>query len=364
MTVWALAKERSTIGSRWTSVKGHASGFDYLRICLAVSVLLWHSYQVSWGVSAAREVWATPLGLVIQLILPAFFALSGFLVAASIVRNPSLKIFLSLRFLRIFPALCVEVILSALILGPLVTSFSLTEYFSGRSFFTYFANIVGWIHYFLPGVFLENPYPEVVNTSLWTVPFELECYILISVVALLGLLKNCKYLPHAFIVCTFTVFVFNKYAGRSGINPGGVDGRVLVLCFFAGLMCFVYRDRLPLRSDYATIAFALAMALVRYDHLVYLAPFFAAYFTVYIGLLNPARTIVVNSGDYSYGTYLYAAPVQQTVVWIFEGHTSWTQNVAISLPATVIFALFSWHCVERPFLRLKSKVRSDKREAY
>ena len=123
-------------------------------------------------------------------VLPIFFALSGFLVAASLVRTRSMPIFLGLRGLRILPALLVEITLSALLLGPLLTGFSLRDYYTGTEFFQYFLNCIGYIHYHLPGVFLTHPVPRTVNGSLWTVPYEAKCYLALAALAILGLSKR------------------------------------------------------------------------------------------------------------------------------------------------------------------------------
>jgi peptidoglycan/LPS O-acetylase OafA/YrhL len=95
--------------------------------------------------------------------------------------------FLGLRAIRIFPALFVEVILSALILGPLVTTLPPQLYFSDPLFFNYLLNAIGDVHFLLPGVFADNPWPRVVNGQLWTIPYELYCYCAISIIALIGL---------------------------------------------------------------------------------------------------------------------------------------------------------------------------------
>jgi peptidoglycan/LPS O-acetylase OafA/YrhL len=123
---------------------------------------------------------------VVTLILPMFFALSGFLVAGSLERCRTLVGFLSMRALRILPALAMEIVLSALVLGPLVTDLPTAAYFGDPEFARYFLNIIGDIHYHLPGVFVTNPLASV-NQQLWTIPFELECYVALAVLASLGL---------------------------------------------------------------------------------------------------------------------------------------------------------------------------------
>lgn len=327
-----------------------------MRVSLAGSVLFWHSYQISYGTPAALDFWRTPAGFLLQLILPMFFALSGFLVSGSLERNRDLRKFLTLRVIRIYPALWVEVLASALVLGPIVTSYTVRQYFACRELFTYFFNTVGWIHYFLPSVFLDNALPRVVNTSLWTVPFELECYVVLPVLVLLGFMRSRVVSLAMFVACTVLVFGYLSYMGQNGTPAGAINGRVLVLCFVAGSIMFRLREFLPFNGKLAILSVALSIVMLRYNASVCFAPLFAAYATVYLGMLNPKRNRIVNSGDYSYGLYLYAAPVQQTVAWALGSSNNWAINVALALPITVGFALFSWHFVEKPFLKVKRYV--------
>lgn len=347
-----------TVGERWAAVGGRPSGFDYMRIFLAVAVLVWHSFQVSYGKPAALAIWDTPFAIPLSMILPSFFALSGFLVSGSLYRNPGLKSFLALRVIRIFPALVVEVTLAALVLGPIFTTLTFHEYFTDYKFRAYFLNTIGYIHYFLPGVFENNPEPGVINSQLWTVPFELECYVLISIASIVGVFKWPKTIVPFFILVTILIFAWNATHGVAPAPAGGVNGRVLVLCFFAGVIVYSFKDIIPWKSSWAAAAAVAAIALTTEpsgstQFLTYCMPVFAAYATVYVGLLSPRRSIIIDSGDYSYGVYLYSFPVQQTIVHLFGTPGGWLGNVAIALPLTVLFALFSWWCIEKPFQKVR-----------
>ena len=78
------------------------AGFDYLRIGLALAVLVWHSIVISGGsASLDKALWSGPIRFLPAAILPMFFALSGFLVAGSLERNSSLITFVGLRAIRI-----------------------------------------------------------------------------------------------------------------------------------------------------------------------------------------------------------------------------------------------------------------------
>src|ERR1700761_7226647 len=131
--------------------------------------------------------------LFVAFLLPMFFALSGFLVAGGHERSNTLITFFGLRIFRIMPALTVEVLLSALILGPLLTTVTRTDYFVNPEFWSYFLNVIGGIHYYLSGVFLANPV-TVVNGQLWTVRWELVCYIVLAVLAIAGIFQRRHWL--------------------------------------------------------------------------------------------------------------------------------------------------------------------------
>ena len=177
----------STLGSQLEATNGRPAGFDYLRLSLAVAIIVWHTIFVCYGGAREEPFWSGPLRPVVFFLVPAFFAMSGFLVAGSLERN-DLRSFLTLRAMRIYPALIFESVLSALVLGPLLTVVTLQAYFADREFWTYLLNIVGYVHYDLPGVFKSNPAGGAVNAQLWTVPLELECYIAIAALAMIGAL--------------------------------------------------------------------------------------------------------------------------------------------------------------------------------
>jgi peptidoglycan/LPS O-acetylase OafA/YrhL len=320
-------------------------GFDYLRIFLAVAVVAWHSVMAAYGRDYAEAVWNSPLRVVIGLVLPMFFALSGYLVAGSMERSRSIEGFLALRAIRIVPALAVEVLLSALVLGPLLTTLPLGSYFGGEEFRSYFLNIVGDIHFRLPGVFSGLPRPGIVNLSLWTIPFELECYATLTVLAAIGLFRRRALFVAAAIA--FTFWWTASLGALENVNLA-VHGRALVIAFLAGVSVYLFRDRIP-RSAALAAACAFASMLLLYSPLTQaLAMWPAAYLTVWLGLQDPPK---LAGGDYSYGVYLFAFPLQQTAAIFLP--REWWINFAAALVLAFAYAAFSWHCVEKPCLDRK-----------
>lgn len=329
------------------------SGFDYLRITLAVSIIAAHATVCSEGhageaILKSNSALLTP----IMFILPVFFALSGFLVAGSLERN-TLPAFLTLRVMRIFPALAVEVALSALIIGPLVTTLPLRDYFNDPLFLRYFLNVTGNIHYILPGVFGGLPLPDFVNAQLWTVPFELDCYIAISIVALGGLVSR----PRLFAAVT-VVLIFLITAFRGNVGPVAdmerLPGLLLVLSFLCGAALYLLRKSVPLTTSLCSISLVLGWMCLQRTSTIYFASIPLAYITVFLGIKNPPRTWLVKHADYSYGVYLYGFPIQQLVSYAFPQHRFALFNFAVALPIAAGCAAISWHCIEKPILSRKS----------
>ncbi|MBN9432240.1 MAG: acyltransferase [Bosea sp.] len=338
------------------AASGYTNGFDYLRVILALAVVLGHSIVASGDPVATAIALGPVFGPFQASILTMFFALSGFLVAGSLDRCRTLEGFATLRVLRIVPALAVEVLLSALILGPVMTELSLSEYFSSRSFYSYFLNIVGSIHFVLPGVFQNNPHPYIVNNSLWTIPYELECYIALIVMAALTLFRRPKWFLAGSVLILLVVAVSIYAAGDREALEGHLPGRLLVVAFLAGVTLYLFRNVIP-RSG----ALALACAVVAFVlmSIPYAKPFSVipvGYLTVWLGLLNPRKIPLLFSGDYSYGLYLFAFPIQQVVASV-PALASWYTIFLIAAPAGLLYAAFSWHFVEKPVLeRRKSAV--------
>lgn len=154
------------------SFHARENNFDFLRFFAAALVLFAHSYPLV----GRRE--DEPLTLLTgyekggSIAVGVFFVMSGYLIASSWLASSSPKSFLIKRALRIFPALIVAVLLSAFVIGPLVTQFDLGRYLAADGTWTYLQNILLVTRYELPGVFTGNLYPDVVNGSLWTLPLE------------------------------------------------------------------------------------------------------------------------------------------------------------------------------------------------
>ncbi len=337
---------------------GFMAGFDYLRIGLALAVLVWHSFVLSTGsASLYRAAWGGPFRFLLAIILPMFFALSGFLVAGSLERT-RIHQFVVLRALRLIPALAVEVTLSALLLGAFFTTLPLSLYLTNPELVSYFGNIIGLVHFSLPGVFERNPAPGVVNSQLWTIPFELECYVVLIVVA--AVLRDRRAFVALIVlislIATALAFCLDPV---SPFQP--IPGRALVVSFLAGVCLHLYREKIPCTAAFGVLAALAAAGLLQFPNTCYLAAFPVAYLTIWLGLMRPPK---IPFGDLSYGVYLFHFPIEQSIMQLCPGIAGWQRLVVLALPSTVLCAWLSWNLIEHPILARKKDVLGAVDRAY
>jgi len=346
-----------TVASILEENNGKGPGFDFLRLALALLILFWHSFVLCNGMPWSIQTLHGPWRIFIFSLVPSFFALSGFLVAGSMVRTERLRTFLLFRILRIVPALVMETVLSAFVLGAWVTTLPLNKYFTSPEFTAYMLNIIGFVHFELPGVFESNPWPRYVNFSLWTIPAELGCYTLLSVLMLAGIAKERVLLLMTFVLVTLMLALMGLGGFDTYTSFVVLSRPMLVCCFAAGNLFYLWRDRIclsPRLFAFSTVAFGLS--IYYYYPLVFsVGAVSITYITIYIGLMRIHKIPLLMRGDYSYGTYLYAYPIQQTVVWLFPALRQFYFVFLIAAPVTLLLAMFSWHLIEKPALTLKKR---------
>lgn len=343
-----------TIDSVLRQHGGAGPGFDALRIALALAILAYHSVLLSHDKATLAAVNQSLYVFIIALV-PMFFALSGFLVTGSAIRTRSVRMFLTYRGLRIFPALAVEVALCALLLGPLVTAAPLMAYFTDKHFFAYFGNILGMVRMSLPGVFLDNPHPNVVNGSLWTLQPEFYCYLIMAGLMISGMVFRRIWFTCGFLVATAALTALNITYGYG--KPGDLfPPNVILYYFFAGIAVFHWKERIALHPLLFAFSLILCCLMLPRQGWSYLAALPLTYCTVYVGMQTIPRIPLLQAGDYSYGIYLFNFPIQQTLVQAFPFLREWWMLLAIAMPLTILFAAASWHWVERPALGLKKRL--------
>lgn len=338
----------------------------------AFIVLLTHCYALTGG-GREFEPLVGVLGMTLgDVAVDVFFITSGFLIVASLLRKDNLVDFFWARALRIYPALMVVLVLTVFILGVFATNLSLGEYFSAQQTYSYLVTnvfLLSGVEFNLPGVFDENPYQSVVNGSLWTIPFELIMYL-------------C--LPLAWSVAG-ALFWFSQVSSFSrvlAVGKAGVfrwmvvsyvllAGSYVLLCdlrdveaeriirlsfmFFSGAAFYLLRNHIVMSPTLFWLSLS-ALCIAVLDEHVFLVVYVCtiAYLLFYLAYVPAGLVRQYNRlGDYSYGLYIYAFPVQQTLVMLYPGMSA-EELLLASGVISLFFAVLSWHLLEKHALRQKS----------
>jgi peptidoglycan/LPS O-acetylase OafA/YrhL len=338
------------------------NNFDAFRLAAAVMVLAGHAFVLSGRGAEEPLIAHTAIGGLGELGVSIFFVISGFLVTMSFQRLGSTAAYLANRVLRIVPGLVVALALTAFVLGPLVTSLPAEAYLARPQTWLYVARnaLLYPVTYALPGVFETNPYPGAVNGSLWTLRLEFTFYLVLPLMAWAGGLnrRGLALLAGAAGLAYLAVLSLPALALEA---PA-----VLVIAarnfwlFAAGAALFAWRDS-PLLARPAPwlAATALFLAVLPFRTATpYLAPL-ALPLAVVGAALRPVAGVRSASrfGDFSYGIYIYAFPVQQALM-----HALGPERLGVAAFAALTFACvlplaaLSWWAVERPALSLKRLV--------
>ena len=136
----------------------------------------------------------------------------------------------------------------------------------------------------------------------------------------------------------------------------GPPGRLLVLSFLAGVTLFLWRDKVPLHAGLFAASLLLTIILLASGRTMFLAAAPIAYVTAYLGLARPRPIPFLMQGDYSYGLYLFAYPLQQTYALLFPSARVWWLDSLFAVIAGLAYACFSWHVVEKRVLSQRKRI--------
>ncbi len=309
--------------------------FDWMRLFFALSVVFWHVNTAS----QVNLLVSRPIPLV-----PAFLAISGYLVLQSWERSRGAAHFWWKRALRVVPAMVVSLVLTTVLGGWHALADSMAAYLS---------------------LGLSMDYTG--NAPLWSLSCEEILYFLLTVLAGIGAYKR-----HPWAI--FVLLGLSLWLYQSTLDATQAQQRIAMLpaSFFIGNVVYMYRSRLfetARKFGWLICLSALALRigeqfLQGIDFKTMNEPgYWILYALALIGLLlaclskggdRPARM------DLSYGCYVYHWPIMR--YFVDSGVIGW-QMFPICIGLTLLMAVLSWKFVEAPCLRLKSFRLKDRREA-
>ena len=332
---------------------GRDNNFQLIRLLSATAVVLFHSYALTnhW---TDEPLWKRIPELNFGALgVACFFVISGFLVTRSWLARERVSSFVAARALRIYPALIAAVVLTVLLAGA-SSALDWSAFLSHPQTREFVLHVTpAWeMKYQLPGAFAGNPTPHDVNGSLWTLPVELRLYGAVLVAGAAGLLARRR----LFIAGSCALFAL--YLWRPdwlSLFSADVATRDLIVLFALGSLASVWRDVIPV--SLAIAAGVLTLLVVNPADLArgtFFAPLLA--YLVLVAAYHPRLQwrAFNRVGDYSYGVYVYSFPIQQSLI-AFNPGIDPMPLFGLALPLTLAVAALSWHGLEAPALRLKSR---------
>lgn len=314
-----------------------------IRLALAVMVVFSHSWVMTQGGSVQGEPLYrfTRSVAASNVAVDLFFVLSGYLITASWLRHQGLRYFTA-RVLRIYPAFIVAsavAILFAVIWGRGQISSDLAVNAG--------ANALRLLSPSVP-VRYAGPFPMVLDGPMWTIAYEFACYLGLAAI-LYSLRQRGWMVIGALGTAVLMLGLLRQMHGQQ--SPEGA----FFPAFAAGSLFRLRGQEWLRRPRWALVVGALlaffGLGVLGSPLLWELSGVVLAYPLL---LLAAHSTRWPLRQDYSYGTYLFAFPVQQVLVTTLHLAAP-IELLALTLLVTALLAVASWHCVERPSLSLLSR---------
>ncbi|HKT05869.1 MAG TPA: acyltransferase [Rugosimonospora sp.] len=352
-----------------------------LRLVFALMVLVAHTWPLGFAWPGLGWLGVATQGRANELALYGFFLLSGYLITGSGLTT-TVRVFARHRFLRIFPGYWACLLLTVGVFAPVTAWYEHagTDWIWGhRGALGYlWTNLFASMEQYGIGDLLTTvPYRRVsggsvFDGSLWSLKYELACYLVVAVLAGTGLLRRRPWVVPAVAVAYYLVIAVGFLAGlpsrarpvfAGAVGPFPLLGSFnvnqvvyLAFVFFLGASIRLYGRRLPMHGAIAAacvVALGVSVFLGGSD-LIGLPAF--AYLVFYLAVAAPRRLHRVGRRhDYSYGIYLYSFPVTQLAALVGANRWGLGLFVLVVVAATLALAIPSWHLIERPAMRRKDR---------
>ncbi len=331
--------------------------FGSMRLMLAFLVIVSHSSELVDG-NRSREI----LTRIFGTLSLGDLAVDGFLGQRILDYEKLYSVqeqlrYLSKRILRIVPGFVVAYLVTLVVIGPLVgrTLASLV----GPGAYEALGRMLLMVGPRLDGAFAGLPHQQL-NSSMWTIAYEFRCYLFTMALGALGLFVHrrlCLAMTVGLLALLIAKFDIDLPMAVTAVT-GRVDQDIRFLAaFYLGGVFFLFGDRIVYTGRAAFFSACLLIALMFTDRFADPAALvFGGYLVFWLCLATRpnALNVVGHRTDVLYGLYLYAWPVQNSLIWFWPG-ISPLMVLGFATPIAAALGYLSWTLVEQPFLRLKGR---------
>ena len=339
------------------------NGIGFMRLVLAGLVIVGHAWPLGGYGAGPLAVWSHGAVGFGSLAVSGFFVLSGFLIARSFFGRSSALRYLWHRCLRILPGFWVCLLVTAAILGPGIWALSAAGSLSGYwtpptdAPLTYVTDN-WWLtirQSGIAGLLSDVPFPNVINGSLWTLVIEFKAYLALAAVGLVAeRLRRPAVVP---LTALGLWLVHVAVVARPDLKAvatlfGGEEPLRLAVDFAFGAAAWTLRNRIPMDDRLGLVASLLLVAVFPVGQYLLVGSPILAYALLWVACRSPIRSFD-RRADLSYGTYLYAFPIQQALVVAGVSRLGPIPFILAAFAFTLPLAGLSWRTVERQALRMK-----------
>ncbi|MEB4208072.1 acyltransferase [Mycobacterium sp. 94-17] len=341
------------------------------RLTLATGVILCHS----WPLTGRHVSFAPAQQLLRDVWVDGFFAISGFLIMSSWFSNPRLRSYFVARSLRILPGLWVCLAVTAFVIAPIAVAIqggSAVALLTSGAPITYVLknSAVMLLQFDVGGTPRGTPWPGW-DGSLWTLQWEVLCYIAVAGFGIIGLLRRRWLVPSllALALCASAILppfgdtvAEQPLAGQQnvhGLTPAQILGVIaarFAVMFLAGALVYQLRDIIPARWSLVVLSIVIVLAASALPNYRLVAAIPLAYAIIVSGALIRNKHLRLRT-DLSYGVYIYAWPMQQLLIICGLVVLNPVAFAIVAAIATLPLAALSWFAVEKPAMALKSRLK-------
>jgi len=370
-----LTDDSVEVGGHWVPgtiqqvFDSRRNSLGFLRMAFAVMVLIDHSFPVGGFHGGTDPMWGWTRGQesLGGLAVGGFFVVSGYLVTKSFFDSETAVRYTWKRVLRIFPGFWVCLLVTVAVFAPLAYLYqygNLNGYFNGspESPLNYLRNnaLLNMGQYNIDGLLSNTPYqhsgyPQAFDGSLWTLIYEFKCYIVVALVGTLGLMWRARF--------TIVVMSLLLWAAQLKLvtDPTFLKGWAvlgdptmirLAFIFSVGMVFYLYRDKIPMSDVLAAVAAFVFVGGMRTGLYAGVGQVAWAYLVLWLAVRLPLHRFD-RYGDFSYGLYIYAFPVEQLLALYGVYRWGYVPYVTMAVAISLFCAAASWFAIEKPFLRLK-----------
>jgi peptidoglycan/LPS O-acetylase OafA/YrhL len=284
------------------------------------------------------------------------------------------------RFLRIFPGFWVCLLVTAFVLAPAlyyVREDTLAGFWDLMPSPVRYVTSNFWTsmaQYGIGDLLTNTPYGQLVHRSvfdgsLWSLRYEMLCYVLVLVLMVVGATRRRTGL----LLVAFGVLVglmLQDWIAHDRFGVGEVHLQRVVLpvvgdinlalmvplaaVFLLGGLAACRPQHFVVDARLAALAALVAVGTMRYGGFDVFGVLAFAYVVLWMATLRTPRLKEIGvRQDWSYGVYIYAFPIQMCLAQIGVQKLGYVVYLIASVGLSLVAGFVSWHLVEKRAMKLK-----------